>query len=253
MVMSLTGIALVAAAVMILSGRPAVPDAAAAPTVAVAEAPAVSLAGAVTTSPAPMAVSMDLSRAAVAAYGRGDIAGSLEQFRAAVDAAPNNPDALNQLGQVLVRDGQPREAIQYFDRAIALVGTTWAYHFNRARALTLLKAWAPAIAGYRDAVRLFPDDYVTAFNLARALQESGDLTGAIAEFERAIALAPGDAEFHLSHAYALEQAQRPRDAAAAYRRYLELQEGAPQAEKIQARITQLEGTPLAAAAPPTVQ
>ena len=33
---------------------------------------------------------------------------------------------------------------------------------------------------------------------------------------------------------------RPRDAVAAYRRYLELEESGPQAEKIKARIAQLE-------------
>ena len=80
------------------------------------------------------------------------------------------------------------------------------------------------MAGYRDAARLFPGDYVTAFNLARALQSNGDLAGAIGEFERAIALAPGESDFHLSLGFALETAGRPRDAAAAYRRYLELQE-----------------------------
>lgn len=188
----------------------------------------------------PGVVSMDASRSGLAAYHRGDVAGSIEQFTAAVEADPGNADALNNLGQALVRAGRAREAILYFDRAVAASAAVWAYHFNRARAYATLQEWGRAVAGYRDAARLFPGDYVTAFNLARALQSHGDLAGAIGEYERAIALAPGESDFHLSLGFALETAKRPRDAAAAYRRYLELQESGPQAEKIKARIAQLE-------------
>ena len=186
------------------------------------------------------AVSLDASRAGVAAYSRGDIGGSLQQFTAAVEADPDNPQALNNLGQALVRTGQVRAAIPHFDRAIALSGGVWAYHFNRARAYAELREWGHAIPGYRDAARLFPDDYVTAFNLARALEASGNLPDAIDEFERAIALAPGEADFHLSHAHALELAARPREAAAAYRRFLELDGSSPSAERVAARAAQLE-------------
>jgi tetratricopeptide (TPR) repeat protein len=183
----------------------------------------------------------EASRAGVAAYSRGDVAGSVEQFSAAVDTDPENADALNNLGQVLVRTGRAREAIPYLDRAVALAGDTWAYRFNRARAHAELQEWGRAVADYREADRLFPDDYVTAFNLAKALHADGDPARAAAEFERAIALAPDQTDFHLSHGIALESAGRPRDAAAAYRRYLELEQAAPEAEKITARIAQLEG------------
>jgi tetratricopeptide (TPR) repeat protein len=193
--------------------------------------------GAATAAPV---TSIDESRQGLVAYNRGDVTGSVEQFTAAVEADPQNADAQNNLGQVLVRTGRTREAVPHFDRAIALSEGTWAYHFNRARAYAELKEWSRAIAGYRDAARLFPDDYITAFNLAKALQASGDLPAALAEFERAIALAPAQADFHLSHAFALETAGQPRQAAAAYRRFLQLEESSPRAEKIKARIAQLE-------------
>jgi tetratricopeptide (TPR) repeat protein len=189
---------------------------------------------------APVFAARDVSREGIAAYGRGDIAGSLEQFEAAVEAHPGNADALNNLGQVLVRTGRPREAIPYFDRAIEASGGVWAYRFNRARAYGQLEQWPLAISGYRDAAALFPDDYVTQFNLAKALEANRDLDAAVDAYARAIALAPGQTEFHLSHARSLEAARRPAEAAAAYRRYLELEESAPQADKIRARIAELE-------------
>jgi tetratricopeptide (TPR) repeat protein len=198
-------------------------------------------------APAPAArrvvSSIDARRPGEAAYNRGDVGGALESFQQAVAADPRDPEALNNLGQVLVRQGRALEAIPYFDRAIAVVPDSWAYHFNRARAYAVLEQWGQAVAGYRDARKLFPEDYATQFNLAKALQRSGDLPGAIEAFERAIELAPGQADFHLSHGLALEAASRPKDAAAAYRRYLELAEDAPEADKVKGRIALLEGSP----------
>lgn len=199
----------------------------------------------------PVAAALDSRRNGAAAYARGELDAALDQFSRAVEAHPEDAEALNNRGQVLVRSGRAAEAIPLFEEAIAIAGDRWAYHFNRARAFAELQDWASAIGGYRDAARLFPDDYVTQFNLARALQAGGDLAGAIAGFERAIELAPGEPDFHLSHAFALETAQRPVDALAAYRRFLELHPGAPQAEKINDRIAQLEGRAPASSAAAT--
>ena len=214
-------------------------------------APKTAVASAVTSSatPAPAQTervvsattnSMDLSRGGLAAYTRGDVAGSVEQFTAAVEADPKNAQALNNLGQALVRSSRAREAIPYFDRAVDLSSSEWTYHFNRARAYSELQEWGRAVAGYRTAAELFPQDYATAFNLARALQSNGDLNGAIDEYQRAINLAPGEPDFPLSLASALETARRPADAVKAYQRFLELQDSGPTAEKVKKRIEELE-------------
>ena len=200
-------------------------------------------------APAParrgVVASIDARRPGEAAYNRGDVSAALEHFEEAVAADPKDAEALNNLGQVLVRQGRALEAIPHFDRAIALVPSSWAYHFNRARAYATMEQWGQAVAGYQDAQRLFPEDYATQFNLARALQKSGDLPRALEAFERAIELAPGQADFHLAHGLALEAASRPKDASAAYRRYLELAEDPAEADKVKERIALLEGPPAA--------
>jgi tetratricopeptide (TPR) repeat protein len=192
-------------------------------------------------APDPVVTAFDDRRAGAVAYGSGNIDSARQRYQDAVEANPNDPDALNDLGQLLVRSNRAPEAIRYFDRAIQLSATTWAYRFNRARAYAEMQEWPRAVADYREAARLFPDDYATEFNLARALQADGDLSGAIAGFERAITLAPGQADFHLSHGLALEAARRTKDAIAAYRRYLELDPAGAEADKVKAHITQLEG------------
>jgi tetratricopeptide (TPR) repeat protein len=201
----------------------------------------------------PPARALDAGLAGNAAYGRGDIAGALAQFEAAVEANPQDPVALNNVGQVLVRDNRPQDALAYFDRAVARAPEHWAYHFNRARAYALLGQWPQAIAGYQEAARLFPDDYVTEYNLARALQAAGRLDEAIAGFERAIALAPGQADFHLSHGLALEAVGRTTEAAAAYRHYLELEPTATNAAQVKARAEQMEQGAAVAATTGAVQ
>jgi tetratricopeptide (TPR) repeat protein len=181
----------------------------------------------------------DYLRSGVAAYNSGDLAAAEAMLAEAVRTDPNNAEALDHLGQVLVRAGKARDAIQYFDRAIALNQGEWKYRFNRARAFSEVGEWALAIAGYEDAVRLFPGDYVTRFNLAKARESSGDLSGAIESYRKAVELAPGQADFHLWYGRALDRAGRSKDAVAAYKQFLELEPNAPQAEKVRARLVEL--------------
>lgn len=223
------------------SGEPAAPTA----TAGAKPSVRLSLTGLLATTagalePSKIVTSMDLSRGGLAAYAKGDVAGSVEQFTTAVEADPSNAQALNNLGQALVRSGRAREAIPYFDRAVAAKSSEWTYHFNRARAYGELQEWGSAVAGYRAAAGLFPDDYATAFNLARALQAQGEMNDAIQEYQRAINLAPGEGDFPLALAAALESAKRPADAIKAYQRYLELQDSGPTAEKVRKRIQELE-------------
>ena len=185
----------------------------------------------------------DSSRSGLAAFNGGDLATAEAKLKAAVEADGQSAETLNNLGQVLVRAGKSQEAIQYFDRAIAVAGDVWAYRFNRARAFAEMKDWANAIAGYTDAVRLFPADYATHFNLAKAREASGDLQGAVESYGKAAELAPGQPEFQLWYGRALDQAGRQQDAVAAYKKFLELEPSAPQAEKVRARLAQLGAAP----------
>ena len=93
--------------------------------------------------------SADFSRSGLAAFNSGDLASAEAKLKAAVEADGQNAEALNNLGQVLVKAGKAREAIAYFDRAIAIADGMWAYRFNRARAYSEMRDWEKAIAGYK--------------------------------------------------------------------------------------------------------
>jgi Flp pilus assembly protein TadD len=210
-------------------------------TAAPAAAPVRRTAGTAATSgtPDPAAVAVSDLLAGQKAYASGNIEASAQRLQSAVDANPEDPRALNDLGQLLVRTGRAKEATPYLDKAVQMAPDSWTYQFNRARAYAQLQKWDQAIQGYRAAAQLFPDDYATQYNLAKALQASGSLNDALAGYEKAIQLAPGQSDLNLSYGLALEAAKRPRDAAEAYKRYLELEADSPEAEKVKAHLAEL--------------
>lgn len=182
---------------------------------------------------------MDDNAAASAAYASGDFESALRKYQDATARNPEDAEAHSNLGQVLVRLGRPAQALPHFDRAIELIQGRWAYHFNRARALKLLGRLDESIASYRTVQQLLPDDYATIFNLGQTLHLKGDETGAVQEYRKAIALNPEDGSFRLALGISLEKLQKRTEAAAAYGEYLRLSPQAPDAEKIKARIAQL--------------
>jgi Flp pilus assembly protein TadD len=183
--------------------------------------------------------SLDAQRAGNAAYAQGDFQGALGSYELALKKNPNDPTALNNLGQALVRVGRAKEALPHFERATSLSPSEWAPRFNLAHAYGELGDWPHAIPEYEHAAQLFPDDYVTHYNLGLALHKASREEPAVAEFRRAIALAPGEPSFRLSLAMSYERLQKPAEAAAAYEEYLEIAPNAAEASRVKTRIEAL--------------
>ena len=181
----------------------------------------------------------DKTRAGTAAFLTGDLNKAQQQFEAALSQKPDDPEALNSLGQVLDRQGDVQGAIARFERAIQLAPDKWAYHFNLAHAVSRQSQWSRAADEYREAVRLFPDDYATQFNLANALHKQGTDAAAIPEYEKAIQLAPSEASFHIALGNSYQAVGKLAEARKAFETYLEVDPSAPDADKVKAHIQTL--------------
>ena len=188
---------------------------------------------------APPGAFLDTSRAATASFLTGNLQQARAQFEAALEIKPDDPEALNSVGQILDRQGDISGAIARFEKAISIAPDRWAYHFNLGHAVGRQGDWKRAAGEYRDAVRLFPEDYATQFNLASALQRAGDPESAIPEFEKAIRLAPAEASFHLALGNSLQSVGRLPEARKAFETYLQMEPSAPDAAKVKAHIETL--------------
>ena len=175
----------------------------------------------------------------LSAAARADLEARRAEYEQAVEKTPDDPAALNNLGQVLARLGQTAEALARFERAVALAPTRPVYHLNLARAATDLGRRSRAVESYREAARLLPKDAATRYTLGVALQKNNDNEAALPELEQAIALAPDDPKPHLAYGVSLEQLQRIPDAIREYTRFVEMQPTAPEADGIKAHIRTL--------------
>jgi Flp pilus assembly protein TadD len=180
-------------------------------------------------------------RRGVAAYGRGDMAAAASAFEEAVATNPEDAESLNNLGQVLVRQGRLEEALPLFDRAVALSPQKWAFRFNQGRARGLVDDWSGAIEAYQEADRLFPNDHVTLFNLGLALRKVGRHEAAAGVLERVVAQETSDATLYLPLGESYESLDRPADAIRVYQRYLEVAPAGGDAPAVRARIGRLSG------------
>jgi tetratricopeptide (TPR) repeat protein len=182
----------------------------------------------------------DFARAGESAYLQGQMSVALSAFEAAVATFPNDSQAQNNLGQLLVRLGRVTEALPHLQAAAAAEPGKWTFRFNLARARSAGGDWEGAVADYRAAAQIFPDDHVTLFNLGRALQKLGQHAEAVVSLERAVALDQSQTSCLLTLAASYEQLSRLPDAVRAYRDFLDREPRAPEASAIRARIGRLE-------------
>jgi tetratricopeptide (TPR) repeat protein len=91
-------------------------------------------------------------------------------------------------GQMLLRQGQPAEALQLFEQALAIDDRNHAAWLWRAMALTDLARFDDALASYDRALALEPESAGVWNNKGSLLMELGRLEPALVCFERALDL-----------------------------------------------------------------
>ncbi len=134
-------------------------------------------------------------------YSRdGRLDDAVREYKAALVAEPNYPEAHNNLGNVLLRQGKFEEAIEH-QRAAANLLTEFLYVFNLANALADGGKLPEAVSTYHEALRLNSNSGQAHHNLGLALQSLGQNEQATAEFRAAVQLQPDyeSAEFNLAN------------------------------------------------------
>jgi tetratricopeptide (TPR) repeat protein len=179
---------------------------------------------------------LDAKHAGAASYVTGDLPGALARYEAAVAETPDDPDAQNNLGQILVRLGRAVDALPHFDAAVDIDDSRWSYRFNRARTYGLLNLWEQAVAEYRAAANLFPDDHATAYNLGLALMRVRNYPEAAGTLEHAVAMAPEETSFLITLGTAYVGAKQPDRARKAFEQFLDKAPADPEAPRVRSLL-----------------
>lgn len=115
-------------------------------------------------------------------------------------------------GDKLSNSGKNKEAIELYQKAIAIYPYNAATHFNLGCCFDQLGDNAKAVAAYRKAIALDPTYSKAYTNLTGALAGLNDLKGAEAAARTACRLEPSDASAHMNLGEVLLLTKKPKEA-----------------------------------------
>jgi len=142
-----------------------------------------------TTLPMTLERALDLHR-------RGRLEEAASAYRELLAVEPAHADVLHLLGSVCSDMQRYPEALQCFDRAIALRSDLAAAYLGRGTVLLHLGRLEPALANLGQALRLAPND-ARAYNvLAAALERANRAPEALVCLDRSLTLDPRQPEAH---------------------------------------------------------
>jgi predicted O-linked N-acetylglucosamine transferase (SPINDLY family) len=117
---------------------------------------------------------------------------------------------------------RPNEAIECYDKAIALDRDFVGAHQNRGNALAQLERHAEAVASYDAALSVNRRNPEAYNNRGNSLKSLGRLTEALESYDKALAIRPDYFEAHGNRAIALHALERPEESLASFDRAIEL-------------------------------
>lgn len=190
-------------------------------------------------------------------YWRGDLSGAADLYRRALLDRPQNVEWMYELGQILIDDGQPGEALALAERILALDpndvrgftlrtrGLTWQGNGTAAipvglaglqvnpnfaplyaaltSAYTVDQKWREAQEYGQLAVEMAPNDVRAHWAYSRSLSEVGARDEAINQLERTVEVHPYFLPPYFELAILYLAANRDREAIDTYDRILGLQ------------------------------
>jgi Tfp pilus assembly protein PilF len=124
------------------------------------------------------------------------LAEAVESYDKALALKPDYVEALNNRGIVLMELKRPAEALASYDKALGLKPDYAEALSNRGNALMFANRLAEALASYDEALGLKPDFTEALNNRGNALRKLKRHEEALASYDRAIAIKPDYAEAH---------------------------------------------------------
>ncbi len=147
---------------------------------------------------------------------------ALKQAAIALQPELVSAEVHNQLGLAAIQRGDVAAAIAAFQRAVQVRSDYAEGFYNLGLALTDGERTAEAIVAFEQAARLQPEFAPAHFNLGTLYQQQQDLARAAASFQRAATLTPDDAAAWVGLGHVLLALDRADEAVAAFQTALTL-------------------------------
>ena len=150
---------------------------------------------------------------------RGNAADAVRYLRAAVEARPDQPVALNTLGAALLSAGNAKDAASLFELALQSNPLYTNARYNLANALAEQQHWEQAAAQFRAVLTEDPDDPGARQHLGEVLRLWGDemaaahrLEDTVSHYRESLGFRQDDARLHSDLGTALAKLGRFREA-----------------------------------------
>jgi predicted O-linked N-acetylglucosamine transferase (SPINDLY family) len=160
---------------------------------------------------------------------RGEPAAALKLVASAMKMRPNSPQMMLNYGIVLNALERHEEALASFERALKHKRRYAEALNNRGSVLTTLGRPEEALESFRQALAAKPDYPEAHYNLGNALRHLDRHADALASFDRALALRPNYAKAHCNRGAIFDRLDRHTEALECYDRALAIQPEFPEA------------------------
>jgi predicted O-linked N-acetylglucosamine transferase (SPINDLY family) len=167
------------------------------------------------TNPAETRVAQQFAQAQTLQQ-QGQLTSARRIYQEILDAEPHHYDALNAMGVLAGQSKDLQQAIQYFERAIAIQPGNSAAHCNRGLALRQLRQPDAALACFDRAIALDPTSAIAHYSRAETCTDLGRIDEALASYDKAVAINPGFVQAAYRRGVVLQQSARPADAIGSY-------------------------------------
>jgi tetratricopeptide (TPR) repeat protein len=152
----------------------------------------------------------------------GQVDEAIDNYQTALQMQPDYADADYNLGNALLAKGEVEEALRHCQRAVAIQPNDPEAQLALANALLYNRQIDEAIVHYQKAMALRPYYFGAHYNLSRALLEKGEVDAAISHSRVAVSIQPNNADANISLAVALTDKGLIADAIGYYEKALRL-------------------------------
>ena len=134
---------------------------------------------------------------------QGELEDAVEHYREALRIDPAYAEAHNNLGVALIERGELEAAVEHYREALRINPAYAEAHYNLGNALVKQGELEEAVGHYREALRIGPVDAKAHYNLGIVLARKGQLEEAMQHFRQALQIDPAYAMAHYNLGIAL--------------------------------------------------